>query len=153
MRPLETGQLAVMRIHAAIGAGAAIALGVVGGLILESELGVPVWALPAALALLLAYPTLGAPARQWRGWSYDARDRELKIAHGVYTKTQTVVPYGRVQHIDVSQGPIERSFGVARLMLHTAGTAHSLVTLPGLTRENAEGLRDEIREHIRRETG
>lgn len=149
MTPLEPGQLAVMRAHALIGAAIALTLAVGGGLILRETLGIPAWLLPSGMALLLAYPALFAPARQWRAWGYDPRGEELAIKRGVVTQVQTVVPFGRVQHLDVAQGPIERAFGVCRLALHTAGTAHSLVTLPGLTRATAEALRDEIRAHIR----
>ncbi|GAA3718661.1 hypothetical protein GCM10022268_28690 [Sphingomonas cynarae] len=62
-----------------------------------------------------------------------------------------MVPLSRVQHIDVSQGPVERAFGVARLILHTAGTSHAVVVLPGLSRVKAEELRDSIRVRIRPE--
>jgi uncharacterized protein len=74
---------------------------------------------------------------------------ELHIAQGVWTRIETVVPLARVQHIDVSQGPIERGFGVCRLVLHTAGTMNSRVVLPGLARATAERMRDEIRARIR----
>jgi uncharacterized protein len=59
------------------------------------------------------------------------------------------VPLERVQHIDISQGPLERGFGVCRLLVHTAGTMHSRVVLPGLARATAERMRDEIRARIR----
>lgn len=62
------------------------------------------------------------------------------------------MPLTRVQHTDVAQGTIERANGVARLMLHTAGTAHAVVVLPGISREAAEQLRDTIRAAIRMET-
>ena len=77
--------------------------------------------------------------------------RELQVRHGVWTKVHTVVPLGRVQHIDISQGPLERAFAVCRLVVHTAGTMHSQVVLPGLARATAEGMRDEIRSRIRQE--
>ncbi|HEX8256822.1 MAG TPA: PH domain-containing protein, partial [Allosphingosinicella sp.] len=75
----------------------------------------------------------------------------LHIGRGVWTKTETIVPLARVQHIDVSQGPLERAFGISRLILHTAGTMHSLVVLPGLARGTAEAMRDDIRARIRRD--
>ena len=59
-------------------------------------------------------------------------------------RTRTVVPFGRVQHIDVSEGPVERRFRLATLILHTAGTRSAAVSLPGLTREEAESMRDRI---------
>ncbi len=61
------------------------------------------------------------------------------------------MPFGRVQHIDVAQGPIERQFGVARLILHTAGTRSSAVGLPGLDTGEAGRIRDVIRSRIRQD--
>lgn len=151
MTPIERGQLGVMRVHAAIFAAFALGAAFAADTVLASETAVPRWLVLGVVALLLLWPVVFAPARSWRAWGYHAGDRELRLRRGVLTNVQTVVPFGRVQHIDVAQGPIERGFGVCRLMLHTAGTAHSLVTLPGLTRATAEALRDEIRAHIRQE--
>ena len=67
------------------------------------------------------------------------------------TRIRTVVPFGRVQHIDVAQGPIERSFGLATLILHTAGTRGASVPLPGLLFDEAERMRDRIRVKIRQD--
>jgi hypothetical protein len=60
-----------------------------------------------------------------------------------------VVPFGRVQHIDVVQGPLQRRFGVGSLVLHTAGTRSAAVLLPGLAAAEAERMRDHIRGKIR----
>jgi membrane protein YdbS with pleckstrin-like domain len=102
--------------------------------------------------LLLVFWIVGImPGRRFRAWAYRVDPDELHLKHGVMVRAETIVPLGRVQHLDVSQGPLERAFGVCRLVLHTAGTAHSSVTLPGLTRERAEALRDEIRQQVRAE--
>lgn len=151
MTRLEPGQLWVMRIRAAIAGCVLLVPAVIGGFILQSEFGWPAWAPPAAAALLLIWPVLIAPRRRFAAWGYDEAEDALLIAHGVWTEVRTLVPFKRVQHLDVAQGPIERGFGVAQLVLHTAGTAHSLVVLPGLTRMAAEAMRDRIRTHIRLE--
>lgn len=149
MNPIERGQLGVMRAHAAIFAAVALVGAGIGGAVLSSATPLPGWLPPLAVALLLIWPVLFAPGRTWRAWGWQADARELTVKRGVWTEVVTHVPFERVQHLDVAQGPIERAFGVCRLQLHTAGTAHSLVTLPGLDRAAAERLRDEIREHIR----
>jgi hypothetical protein len=64
---------------------------------------------------------------------------------------RTVVPFGRVQHIDTTQGPIERRLGLATLILHTAGTRSAAVSLPGLREADAEQMRDRIRAKIRQD--
>ena len=111
----------------------------------------PAYVLLPLLALLI-YPALVSPLRHYRSWGYRMDEEELRLAHGVLTQVETLVPLKRVQHLDISQGPLERAFGVCRLVLHTAGTAHSQVVLPGLSRETAEAMRAEIRSHIRQES-
>jgi hypothetical protein len=54
------------------------------------------------------------------------------------------VPRSRIQHTDVNQGPIERHFGLAHLVLHTAGTESASVTLPGLDQDLAIGIRQQL---------
>jgi membrane protein YdbS with pleckstrin-like domain len=76
---------------------------------------------------------------------------ELQVRRGVWTRVHTLVPLDHVQHIDVSQGPLERMLGICSLVLHTAGTLHSQIVVPGLTRASAERMRDDIRARIREE--
>lgn len=150
MQPVERGQLWVMWIHALWMALVLIA----GAITVESAIAKQGGALPTGsillpLILLLAYPVLFAPRRRYQALGYAVDAEELRIGRGVWTRTETIVPLGRVQHIDLSQGPIERACGVCRLVLHTAGTMNSLVVLPGLSRSTAEAIRDEIRTRIR----
>ncbi len=84
-----------------------------------------------------------------RGYSLDG-DR-LRVVRGILFRSDTVVPFGRVQHIDVDRGPLERFFGLATITLHTAGTHNASVKLPGLLHETALAMRDAIRAHIKRE--
>ena len=63
--------------------------------------------------------------------------------------TDTIVPFVRVQHIDVTRGPFDKMFGTAMLVVHTAGTHNSIVTLPGLSPERAAEIREAIRSEIR----
>ena len=67
-------------------------------------------------------------------------------------RSDTVVPFSRVQHIDVGQGPLERTFGIATLTLHTAGNHNASVALPGLGEPLAREMREAIRAHIRRDS-
>ena len=75
--------------------------------------------------------------------------RLLQVVRGWLFHVDTIVPLVRVQHIDVTRGPVEKIFGVATLVVHTAGTHNSVVTLPGLSPERAAEIRDIIREHVR----
>ena len=151
MNKLEPGQLWLMRIHALIAAAILAVAAFVAETLLAEEIGLPRGALLLPLLPLLLYVVLISPGRKYRAWGYRMGEEELQLRRGVWIETETVVPIDRVQHIDLSQGPIERAFGVSRLIVHTAGTQYSRVVLPGLSRQNAERMRDEIRARIRQE--
>jgi membrane protein YdbS with pleckstrin-like domain len=149
MTPLDPRQKSVLRIRTAIAAAVltAIALGV--GLGPLRQMPVPLGLLPAAVAALGLLATLILPGRRYRAWGYREEEDELHVRHGLLVRTETAVPFARVQHIDLAQGPIERRYGLARLILYTAGTRGASVPLPGLEREEAERMRDRIRAKIR----
>jgi membrane protein YdbS with pleckstrin-like domain len=151
--PLEPGQLRAMRISAAI-LSLIIAVVAIGAALIVYHAIEPRYALYVFLPIALICAGLFwlvviAPARRFQNWGYCRLGNELHIAHGTLTHIETSIAFHRVQHIDVSQGPIERMCGVMRLVLNTAGTMNSRISLPGLSRETAEALRDEIRAHIR----
>ena len=84
------------------------------------------------------------PAISYRYASYIVDASGIEIREGVVWRTVTNVPRSRVQHTDVSQGPLERRFGVATLVIHTAGTDAAVVSLHGLTHETALAIRDHL---------
>jgi membrane protein YdbS with pleckstrin-like domain len=90
-----------------------------------------------------------APARIYRRLGYAIDERLLRVVRGWLFHTDTIVPFVRVQHIDVAQGPLDKLFGIASLVVHTAGTHNSTITLPGLSPERAASIRDSIRAEIR----
>lgn len=100
-----------------------------------------------ALALIIR-----VPARRYNARGYQISADRLRVVRGLLWRSDTVVPFGRVQHIDVEQGPLERFFDIATLTLHTAGNHNASIALPGLGEELARDMREEIRAHIRRET-
>jgi len=83
--------------------------------------------------------------RRVRAWAYAEREDDLLVRRGVMFSRLSVVPYGRMQFIDVTAGPIERSFGLATVRMHTAAAA-SDARIPGLAREEAARLRDRLAE-------
>ena len=148
MDALERGQLTVMRIHCGAASALAVVAAVVVDWLLSDQLGTPPGIVTAPVILLACYTAFAAPARRYRAWSYAMDAEDLRIARGVWGRVETIVPLARVQHIDISQGPVERACGVCRLVLHTAGTMHSRVVLPGLERSRAEAMRSAIRARI-----
>lgn len=151
MTPLDGGQLWVMRIHAGAFAVLLLVAGAAAEAVLHEHVAFPRGAILLPLLAAAIWIAFVAPARRFRRWGYRMDAEELQVQHGLLTQVHTVVPLDRVQHLDLAQGPLERSFGVSRLIVHTAGTLHSQVLLPGLPRETAERMRDEIRARIRQE--
>lgn len=149
LTPLQPGQRLVMQIAALPPAALLVAGGVALGAFARTEFGWPGWPALLVTGAIALWAVLIAPRRRWAAWGWALAEDEIHVAHGVWTHVHTVVPLARVQHIDVAQGPLERAFGLARLVLHTAGTAHATVVLPGLSRPQAEQLRDTVRAHIR----
>ena len=82
-------------------------------------------------------------ARRVAAWSYAERQDDLMVRRGVLIRRQSVIPYGRMQFIDVTAGPVERSLGLATVRMHTAAAA-SDARIPGLERAEAGRLRDQL---------
>ena len=84
-------------------------------------------------------------SRRYGSWGYAEREDDLLVRRGVMFARLSVVPYGRMQFIDVTAGPLERAFGLATVRLHTAAAATD-ARIPGLEREEAARLRDSLAE-------
>jgi membrane protein YdbS with pleckstrin-like domain len=84
------------------------------------------------------------PAVEHRHARYRIDDVLIEIQSGVVWRTSIAVPRSRVQHLDVTQGPLQRRFGLGVLSIYTAGTEYSQVSLPGLAYEVAQALRDRL---------
>jgi membrane protein YdbS with pleckstrin-like domain len=119
--------------------------GVVLGLVAELS-----GAVLAGVAVLVVWPLLAvvAAALSWRRWTWSAWPDALELRHGVVVARASLVPYQRIQQIDVSRGPLERALGLSRLVLRTA-SATSDGELPGIPAEQA----DELRRHLLRRAG
>ena len=151
--PLHPRYLKLLRARGAIAALVILCLaGIADFLVLpevvDGWMRGPAFGAVAALALVAL---LLVPRRRYRAWGRALVGDELHIRHGLWLRMVTVVPFGRVQHIDVAHGPLERLFGLATLILHTAGTRGAAVPLPGLSPDEAEALRDRIRAEIRQD--
>jgi membrane protein YdbS with pleckstrin-like domain len=122
-----------------LGALAAVAGGLVLGLAVATWVGVLVAACAAAAALV-ADVLVG---RRVRAWGYLEREDDLFVQRGLLVRRLSVVPYGRMQFVDVVAGPLERSFGLATVRLHTAAAATD-ARIPGLAADEAARLRDQL---------
>ncbi|QIO23154.1 PH domain-containing protein [Haloarcula sp. JP-L23] len=99
----------------------------------------------AGWALLVVLGTVHA-AFAHRIWRFGLQDDALFLVRGVLTRRDTSVPYVRVQHVDTTRGPIERTAGLASVVVYTAGSRGADITIPGLRPERATELRERLRD-------
>jgi uncharacterized protein len=97
----------------------------------------------AALIVLLAAVRSFAIVRAVKAWGYAERERDLLVRHGLLVRRLSIVPYARMQFVDVTAGPLERAFDLATVQLHTAAAATD-ARVPGLEPEEAARLRDRL---------
>lgn len=101
-----------------------------------------VW-IPAAAVSAVIVATLVVLPRQARSIGYQLRTDDLVFRRGILWQRMVAVPYGRMQLVDITHGPLDRGFGIAQLKLVTAAAATG-VTIPGLSQAAAERLRDTL---------
>ncbi|MCU7723380.1 PH domain-containing protein [Actinoplanes sp. KI2] len=122
----------------------------IGVVVLLAALGLgwslaPYWLWPAGMAAVVVYGVWRSfvTVRAVRAWGYAERDQDLLVRHGLLIRRLSIVPYARMQFVDVTAGPLERAFGLATVQLHTAAAA-SDAKVPGLPPEEAARLRDRL---------
>ncbi len=101
----------------------------------------------AGVALVVGLVALGWASviigRSVRSWGYAERAEDLLVTRGILRRQLVVVPYGRMQFVDVTAGPLDRRFGLATVQLHTAAAATD-AQIPGLVPAEAARLRDRL---------
>ena len=147
LTPLHPDHVKVLRIQACL----ATLPFLVAALVLESAGLLPLGAIFVPIAVLAGWFILRAPLRRYSAKGYAMGADRLRVVRGLLFRSDSVVPFGRVQHIDLDQGPLERIYDLATLTVHTAGTHNASVRLPGLLNADAVAMREAIRAHIRRE--
>ena len=151
MTPLHPKQIAVLRIRYAIAAVPLLVMLLVAELWTDNINPLPFGAVVAAGFVLILVGIWRLPKRRYAAWGYRMEEDELAVRHGLLIRALSLVPFGRVQHIDLAQGPLERAFGLATLVLNTAGTRGAAIRLPGLAQADAEQMRYHIRGKIRQD--
>ena len=135
---------ALARLRRAVLAGVTLLVLVallVAALLLELSTGLVAGIAVAVLAgAALGWVLIGHNTRRW---GYAERDEDLYITHGALNRRLVVVPYGRMQYVDVQAGPLDRAYGIARIQLHTASPGTS-AQIPGLPADEAARLRDRL---------
>lgn len=143
-QPVSPRLITVRLISAAISLGIPLLVTAVGAYLATRAL--PelawLWAVPAAVVAFGLW-IVWLVVRQVRSIGYAEREDDLLIRRGILQRTLVVVPYGRMQFVDVQAGPLDRWAGVAKVQLHTA-SASSDAVIPGLAPAEAARLRDRL---------
>ena len=149
-RSLDPRAITLDRVAGSI-VGSILSAALLGGAAIPIFMAVlPVWlerglaAAAVATVLVLLGWIYRWPEVSHRHKSYTVTADQIEIRSGVWWRKVVSVPRSRVQHTDVSQGPLERHYGLGTLMIYTAGTVYSKVGLHGL--EHGVALR--IRDHL-----
>lgn len=100
------------------------------------------WLLPG-LVLVWTVVDLIITRRRVRAIGYAERDNDLLVRQGILFKRVLVVPYGRMQYVDVQMGPVDRAFGLCKVQLHTAASDVT-ATIPGVTAAEGARLREQL---------
>lgn len=132
--------LAMRRAEAGVATAALVAAALVGGVVGHSIVAGLIAAGSVAVLGLLTERVL---RRRVRSWGYRERTADLLVRRGVVIERLTVVPYGRMQLVDVTAGAVERVFGLQTVRLHTAAAATD-ARIPGLVPAEAIRLRDRL---------
>jgi hypothetical protein len=100
----------------------------------------------APLLIVVAGLTLSWvwPEAYYRRLRFGIDATGIAIERGIFWRSRIAVPRARIQHTDVSQGPLQRRFGVGTLKLYTAGSRYTKIELPGLAHTEAIALRDTL---------
>jgi len=129
----------------AVAWGLVLLASLVPGVLLATGVKVALWLaiIPAALVLVIALLVLRILRRQVQALGYLEREEDFVVRSGVMWRKQLVIPYGRMQYVEVNSGPVERRYGLCQLTLNTAGagaTAH----VYGLPEAQGQALRERL---------
>jgi membrane protein YdbS with pleckstrin-like domain len=126
-----------------ISSGIVLVIVVAAMLVLTLALG-QTWAwIPGGIVTAILVWTIAITPRQARAYGYQLRRDDLVFRRGILWQRVVAVPYGRMQLVDITHGPLDRGFGIAQLKLVTAAASTGVV-IPGLRQEAAERLRDTL---------
>jgi len=97
-----------------------------------------------AFTMLGVFCSVYFPKRTYETTSWELKAGGIEIKRGIWWQHQIFIPRDRIQHTDIKQGPIMRSFGIATLVINTGGTHEPSIPLAGILPETAEAIRDQL---------
>ena len=140
---LHPDSVKASRISHSIASLVLLIAGTVVSFIISSWL---VWSIVVGAVLLIFVLGFIWAKKSYRYTWYWLTNEGLYIQRGVFWRRKTLVPRNRIQHTDVAQGPLQRKFSLAKLVVYTAGTRDASVPLDGLSFDVANELREQLRQ-------
>lgn len=143
--PADPAYFKVKLITFSITWGLIFLASLVPGILLVASVATPLWLviIPPVLVVVIALLILRILRRQVLALGYLEREEDFVVRSGVMWRKQLVIPYGRMQYVEVNSGPLERRYGLCQLTLNTAGagaTAH----VYGLPQAQGQELRERL---------
>ncbi len=120
---------------------ATVAMGFLLGKALSASLGVALVVLVSSVAIWMAF---WVPKLAYDRFGYVIREHDFYVERGVLLKRRTAIPLSRIQHVDTHQGPLEQVMKLSQLHVFTASGMSADGCLPGLSKEMADSLRDQL---------
>lgn len=120
-------------------------------LIPDLELGQGLWWFSGIAALAFALLIFVWVPRRVRFTRYLRRELDMNMQTGYWWRNTTSVAINRIQHLEITQGPLERMLGLNKLVIYTAGGGQSDLKLPGLEADIASQLKAQLLNQIAQE--
>jgi membrane protein YdbS with pleckstrin-like domain len=146
MHPLDPRVVTLWRLQG-VGRGLLFWLPLLVGalVVLGARLGVGAAILiVAAIVTLVVGVAVTLPGYAYARFRYGVRADDLLVERGVLFRRTTSIPLDRIQHVDTRQGPLERAFGLSRVVVYTAAGLSADGSIPGLDEQSAAALRDHL---------
>ena len=121
-----------------------IAAGLIVGLSEEFDNGLFEFGVSMGPIIIFWVVSLSYTIKAFPRKKYSLREKDIIYSKGLLWQTRTSIPFNRIQHAEVKQGPIERIFGLHSLKVYTAGGDSSDLVVPGLSEENAGRIKEFI---------
>lgn len=114
---------------------------------IDSELGLLALIVSALVVLIQLAVTIIYPVFEYIQWSYLITDDRIEIRKGIFWRSHTIIPVGRIQHVCTNEGVIQRAYKLSTVEIHTAGGMHQIVNL---SRETAQEICDKLQNEVSR---
>lgn len=112
---------------------------------IPSEIVIMIWVFNILLAAYLITSAIIYPAIEYRQWRYKITEDRVEIRHGIFFIQTTIIPVIRIQHVAITQGPINRKLGISTIFINTAS---GVFKIEGLSDDNARLIAEALKSKL-----